>query len=678
MAKKTINGVIGYVGAEASNYIKQINDGSTTHDIAVQSGITFFQGNDGDGVVWDGKQALEVVIPTLADIVSNPVVFAGTVGSDGNITYATGKGPDAQTGYLVYIQANCTFGGQTCEAGDMAVYDGTAWRVIQGESQVSIVPTASEGNADVLLTGTLASVLTVEGTNLRLAIDYADVYSKLGVTKNSADIDLSVNGAKVTVAATYIGLSKAADSTVTVATSAKSINLPSALEDGTVNINESVLEASNFTFTSGSFPTISLNGTDINVNASTDISVTGTFLTSVSAIGGVSFVNGNQSQHDLAYATGLTAAAGKSFVSGVHAYTAEDEGKTAAFEIPGAVTVTGLSTFVSGLGDAAAAGENILVSDVTVGAVTVDASGSDFVSGLAGEGSTVLTSVSFGAVEQDSTAAWFFSSLSSGSEVVSDVTVGAVTFVDGNNTAGQTASAIISASVSNHVLSFSVDSFMKPVSISQASSTVTKTGFNKTGVKLSGYGSTSDTLEFAGISQAATQISYKSILTGDINVSLGSATKYFLDKEEEHAYDVVLGYSNLSLTDATVSTGSPELTNKAITVTIPSNTVAVGLNDGTLPTFNVAAATGSLTAALSSTALTTSEVSWLAVASDAQTITIPGAYTLGTVASDAEGAVSVASASQYSVTNGTVTIASNAFVTDVYVNDSAVAPKSNA
>lgn len=676
MAKKTISGVIGYVGTEASNYIKQINDGSTTHDIAVQSGITFFQGNNGDGVVWDGKQALEVVIPTLADIVSNPVVFVGTVGSDGNITWATGKGPNAQTGYLVYIQANCTFGGQTCEAGDMAVYDGSAWRVIQGENQVAIVPAASEGNADVLLTGTLASVLTVEGTTLRLAIDYADVYSKLGVTKNTSDIELPVQNAKVTVAATYIGLSKAADSTVTVATSAKSINLPSVLEDGTVNISESVLEASNFTFTSGSFPTISLNGSDINVNASTDISVTGTFLTSVSAIGGVSFVNGNQSQHDLAYATGLTAASGKSFVSGVHAYTAEDEGKTAAFEIPGAVTVTGLSTFVSGLGEAASTGD--VVSSVVVGDVTVDANGTDFVSGLSGEGSTVLTSVSFGTVEQDSTAKWFYTGLTEGSDVVTDVTVGAVTFVDGNNTAGQTASAIISASVSDHVLSFSVDSFMKPVSISQANSTISKKGFSTGGVKLSGYGSTSDTFTFAGISQAATQISYRSILTGDINVSLGSATKYFLDKEEEHAYDVVLGYSNLSLTDATVSTGSPELTNKAITVTIPSNTVAVGLNDGTLPTFNVAAATGKLTAALSSTALTTSEVSWLAVASDAQTITIPGAYTLGTVASDVEGAVTVASASQYSVTNGTVTIASNAFVTDVYVNDSAVAPKSNA
>ena len=673
MAKK-IDGVIGYVGTEASNYIKQINDGTTTHDIAVQNGIKFFNGVT--EIDWDGKQAVEVVIPTLGDIVANPVVFAGTVGDNGVITWVDGYSGDPEKGYLVYIQKKCTFGGQTCEPGDMAVWDGKTWQVIQGENQVSIVPAASEGNADVLLTGTLASVLKVEGTDLRLAIDYADVYKKLGVTKNNSDIDLDVVGGNVTVAATYIGLSKGEDTTVTIATSPKSINLPTALADGTVKINESVLEASNFTFTSGSFPTISLNDSNISVNASTDISVTGTFLTDVSAIGGVTLVGGNSSQNDIAYVTGLSAISGKSFVSGVHAYTDADKDKTAAFEIPGAVTVTGLSTFVSGLGEAASTGD--VVSSVVVGDVTVDASGKSFVSGLTGKGSTVLTSVSFGAVEQDSTAHWFYTGLTEGTDVVTDVTVGAVTFVEGNNIASQTASAITSATVSDHVLSFNTNSFMKPVSISQADSNIVKKGFSTGGVKLSGYGSTSDTLEFAGISQAKTQISYRSVLTGNINVSLGSATKYFLDKDEDHAYNVVMGYSKLSLTDAKKSTGSPELTNKAITVTIPSNTVAVGLNDGTLPTFNVAAATGKLTAALSSTTFTSSEVSWLAVASDAQTFTIPGAYTLGTVDSSAEGAVSVASASQYSVTNATVTIASNAFVKDVYVNDSVVAPKSNS
>ena len=54
---KTIDGVIGFVGNPATNYIQQINDGTTTHDIAVKSGITFFNGaGDETGFKWDGVQ----------------------------------------------------------------------------------------------------------------------------------------------------------------------------------------------------------------------------------------------------------------------------------------------------------------------------------------------------------------------------------------------------------------------------------------------------------------------------------------------------------------------------------------------------------------------------------------------------------------------------------------------
>ena len=66
---KTINGAIGFVSGTtpATNYIKQINAGGATHDIAVQNGIKFFNGVT--EIDWDGQQAVEVVIPTLADIV---------------------------------------------------------------------------------------------------------------------------------------------------------------------------------------------------------------------------------------------------------------------------------------------------------------------------------------------------------------------------------------------------------------------------------------------------------------------------------------------------------------------------------------------------------------------------------------------------------------------------------
>ena len=75
---KTINGAIGFVSGTTptANYIKQINAGDATYDIAVEHGIKFFNGSDGDAILWDGTRPLEVVIPTLADIVANPVVLS--------------------------------------------------------------------------------------------------------------------------------------------------------------------------------------------------------------------------------------------------------------------------------------------------------------------------------------------------------------------------------------------------------------------------------------------------------------------------------------------------------------------------------------------------------------------------------------------------------------------------
>ena len=82
---KTIDGVIGFVKgtSPAANYIQQINAGNATHDIAVKNGIKFFNG--GTEIDWNGTQELEVVIPTLADIVANPVVLKGVINKAGDI-----------------------------------------------------------------------------------------------------------------------------------------------------------------------------------------------------------------------------------------------------------------------------------------------------------------------------------------------------------------------------------------------------------------------------------------------------------------------------------------------------------------------------------------------------------------------------------------------------------------
>lgn len=662
--------------AEITNFISQIQAGSTIYDIAVAHGITFKYGSaDANPVTWNGAddEPFVVTIPNVTDIIQSPVVFAGTVGSNGVITYVDGISATPTTGYLVYITADCTFGGQACEAGDMAVYDGTTWRVIQGENQVQLVGTPVNNVISAALGKSATNVITVEGKTLALNVDLSDLRDNVKVDKN-AQSELNVTNGKVTVSSMNINLEQDESSSIAVA-EAKSFNLPTALASGAVTINENVLAAGDFTFTSGSFPTISKNASAVTISASTGISIgkagadgaTGDYVTSVTAIQGVTLAAGTSSSNHLAYVAGLSAASGTEFVSGIHAYTAADQDKTADLVIPGAITADSANnTFVTGLEDANAAGDTALVSSITVGSVTVDASGTSFLAGLSGEGNTVVTSVTIGTAVKNTTADWFYSGLTEGTDVVTDVTVGAVSLVDAASGAGT--DAMVSASVSNHVLSFNTAKFQTPVAISQVNSTISKKGFTTAGVSLSGFDSASDVFTKAGISQAATTIAYKSITTGAVNLTVGASTSYFFDKAEDHAYTAEMGYKLIQTTDASVSKNTPVLENTAITATIPADTVAVGLNAGTLPSLTIGTATGTLTGSVP-TALTSTPYEFSAVSAGAATLTIPGAYSLVSVS---EGGVAVGKAGEYSLTGGKITLAADTMVTDVYVDGTAV------
>ena len=318
---KTIDGAIGFVSGTnpATNYIQQINAGDATYDIAVKRGITFYNGSS--EIVWDGKQPVEVVIPTLADIVANPVVLKGVINKAGDIP------KDPQPGYLVYIGTTGKYFTPevACEAGDMAVYYDGKWNVIQGENQVSL-------EASTLALGkTAQSAITVEGQTLTLAVDYSDVRENTKVRKN-ASTTIDVSGAGVSVAAMNIALTQAEGSKDDIST-AVSIDLPTALKSGAVTI-DSVLEASNFTFTSGSFPTISKNGAAVTASVSHNMSIgkanaedgtNGDYLTSVVAIKGVSVVDAAVGDSGaFGFVSGLAAVTGKSFISGIHTWTATD------------------------------------------------------------------------------------------------------------------------------------------------------------------------------------------------------------------------------------------------------------------------------------------------------------------------------------------------------------------
>ena len=659
MAKKTINGVnVGLVGASTTNYIKQISDGKINHDLALTKGISFFNGSDGDAILWDGTQSIEVVIPSVTDIIQDPVRMVGTVGADGNLP----SGLTPVKGDLVYMTADCTFQKQACEAGDMAIYDGKVWHVIQGENQVSIVGTADGNVVTTALKGAAQNVLTVEGKSLALKIDYNDVNSHLSVTKNDV-VSRPVENASVEVSAKHIGLVQASATDVTVGVE-MSIDLPTALASNVVTIDDKVLASGDFKFTSGSFPTISKND-EVTVSVSHSMKVVasgaGSFVTDVEAIKGITFSAGDSINQDFGFVASLAESDGASFVNGVHAYTSADDGKKADFTIWGEVTAT-TSTFVSGLSETEASTGDVVTS-VNVGDITL-VEGSGILTGLSGKGSSVVTSVSVGTLGSDSTKTWFFSGLSDGSDVVSDVvfdTYSLDTDTDGG------ASAIVSASVSDHVLSFGTSKFQTPVKLSKTAGNVSKKGFAKAGVALTGTSIVTDTFTTASLSQDVT-VSYKNILTDNVALSQAS-TKYFFDKAASTSYSAVMGYVKATPVTATMTRSGAVLSDTAITATIPANTFAVGLTGGSLPSLTIDAPSTTISGTVD-TSLAISKVSWLAVTSEASEISIPGAVSLSVVASDKEGAVSVASEGTYTLLDGaSVTIPSNAFLIGVSIVD---------
>lgn len=653
MAKKTINGVnVGLVGASTTNYIKQISDGKINHDLALTKGISFFNGSDGDAILWDGTQSIEVVIPSVTDIIQDPVRMVGTVGADGNLP----SGLTPVKGDLVYMTADCTFQKQACEAGDMAIYDGTVWHVIQGENQVSLVGTADGNVVTTALSGTAQNVLTVEGKSLALKIDYNDVNSHLSVSKNDA-VSRPVENASVEVSAKHIGLVQASATDVTIGVE-KSIDLPNALASGKVTI-DNVLASKDFTFTSGSFPTISKNN-EVIVSASHSMKVVasgnGSFVTDVDAIKGITFSAGDSNNQDFGFVASLEEKSGASFVNGVHAYTVADAGKDVDFTIWGEVTAT-TSTFVSGLSYTDASGGDV-VTDVYIGDITLVYGGEGVLTGLSKNSSSVVTSVSVGTLGSDSTKTWFFSGLSDGSDVVSDVVFDTYS-LDADATGG--ASAIVSASVSDHVLSFGTSKFQTPVKLSKTAGSISRKGFAKAGVALTGTNIVTDTFTTASLSQT-TEVHYGNFLTDNVTLSQTS-TKYFFDKAASTSYSAVMGYVKATPVTATMTKNGAVLSDTAITATIPSNTFAVGLTGGTLPSLTIDAPTGKISGTVD-TSLAISKVSWLAVTSEASEISIPGAVSLSTVKADTEGAVSVASEGTYTLSNSaSVTIPSNSFLT---------------
>lgn len=650
---------IGFTGVSSANYIKQIAAGGQTHDIAVVNGIKFYNGGKDDSVAvtWDGTQELEVVIPTLADIVANPVVLKGVINETKDIP------TNPQPGYLVYIGTTGSYFNPAvaCEAGDMAVYYDGKWNVISGENQIQLAGTTdASGNHSVVLSETAAKVITVEGKDLSLSVDYADILGKITADGN-AEKTISLKNGKTVISGKYLTLSSTTAESKDITTSV-SIDLPTALASGAVTISDKVLVSDNFTFTSGSFPTIKKNDAAITVNASHNMTIAasgdGSFVTGVTAIKGVSLSDvSDKVNSDIAYVADLSAVAGKSFVSGIHAHTTSDGDKPVDFTVAGVVTAdASVNTFAKGWGAESDSGD--VVSSITVGAVT-----GDFVTGLTGAGTSVLTDVKFGDTIEDTTRKWFVTGLEGDAAAVTDVTFGEVVVTP------QTSAAVVSASVNNHVLSFTTGNFMTSATAALSGTKVTTKAFTKGGVKLSGFSSASDTLKIGSVSQANTTISYKSLTTGAVTLSQGT-TGFHFDKAESAAYTPVMGYKKVNVTAADVSKAGAVLENTAITANIPADQVVVDLNAGTLPSLTIAAPTGTLSGTVG-TELTKVSKDWLAVNPDKKMIAGATTWSLVESSDATEGSIGFAKAGTYDVQGNTV-IDANSFIAAVKVSGTLV------
>lgn len=653
---------IGFTEASSVNYIKQIFDGSVTHNIAVEKGITFYNGgkDDATAFTWDGTRPLEVVIPTLADIVANPVVLKGILNSSSEVPSKPSNGD------LYYIGTTGKYFTPevACEAGDMAIYYNEKWYVVSGENQIELAGTTdASGNHSVVLSETAAKVIDVEGKALNLSVNYADILGKITADGNG-EKTIALKDGKTTISGKYLTLSSTTADSKDITTPV-SIDLPTALKSGDVTIPNKVLVSDNFTFTSGSFPTIKMNAAPITVNTSHKMTIaasgSGDFVTGVDAIKSAKLVNGDSSSNDIAYVAALSAVAGKSFVSGIHAHGAADGNTPADFTVPGVVTAPAASnTFATGFGAASTSGD--VVSAVNVGRVT-----GTFVTGLSGNGTSVVTSVKVGDASLDTTGTrdWFVTGLADNASAVTGVKFGSVVVTP------QTSKAFVSASVNNHVLSFGTGSFMTSATAALSGTGVTTKAFTKGGVKLTGFSSTSDTLKTGSVSQANTTISYKSLTTGAVTLSQGT-TGFHFDKAESAAYSPIMGYKKVEVSAATTTKSGAVLQNTAITATIPADQVVVGLNAGTLPSLTIADPTGTLAGTVG-TELSTEHMDWLAV--DPNKKMIAGATTWSLVESSnaAEGSIGFAKAGEYDVKGNTV-IEANSFIAAVKVSGTLVPP----
>lgn len=617
------NNPIVLKGTKSDNYIQQINAGGAIHDIAVQKGITFYNGNGGSGTSWDGTQALEVVIPTISDLVQDPIRFAGTVGSDG-IAKKDGVAITPAKGDLVFITANCTFNEVACEAGDMAVYDGKVWSIVSGENQVTIknaTPTTTAANkTEVELSLAAKTVLDVEGKELVLKLP-AKLLEGITVTKNT-DKTISFNeGAIAGVDAKYITLTHTPATQATSIGSNKSIALPSKLANGQVTFtgDTALVKPSDIAnaWTAGT------NGSHSSAEVAVSIS------------GGVKLTKGEGGD----FVTGWTPST-DSFVKSAL--------KSASLKVAATKPTD----------------EAIAVNPVLTTNPTFKNDATEFATGI----TTTTTGADFtipGAVSVSAESA-----KPSSNGVVVDVTLPtlgeASTYTDVNYATGSASNGVIasiadptvkinngdvvaSATVSGHVLTFTTATVT--ATATQGTATYKKAQYKKTVF------SNTPGISYGSI-QTAAGTGYK-LNKKAVNASLTPGTINYIGVETTgvSAADKASAYTGLTPTKGAYTAA---LSNVA--GTIASGKVITSVTDASVPTLGVISGTGVISGSVATT-LTTSNVTVGTFASDSVSINI-GTWALEESDTTVSGGIAVGKPGNAAV-KGAITIGSGTYVTNV-------------
>lgn len=575
MAENIINTDNDHVSKTSENWISQINAGNVTYDIATHHSITFKDGKgDSTGIEWNGLSDLEVVIPNITDIVQSPIEFAGTVAA-GKVEWNATHTDGPKTGYLVFVTENCEFEGHAVEAGDMAIYDGTKWNIVSGENQIKIV-----GATDSNITDENRTVVKVGAAKDILVVEGKALSLTLDYDNLDKHVGLSTGAVTdvifdtMTVGSVGIKLNKGDDVPTTIGIEKSFLNA-TQLEDGTVTLKNATSVVTDITwgeFNAGTETTFDTNDEQNLVVSGGDLG-----LTSNQQLG--DFVD-SVSIKPVTFDIATTGEDGS--ISMITSITKKDDGQ----EFFNNIHETGEDE----------------TADLTIyGYMTTVKEDVKFVEGISGnlDPVTSITSGGFKLIDGSSSIATGFGNESTSGEVVSSVTV----------TANNDTSVLNTAKVENHVLSFSSTNVTSGVSTSCSYKSLTKTGFEYT-------------------APVATTTSF--VTSGFTNVS---NVNYTFGKAKETTYETTSAHWKLKTPELDVTYGSYNITGgmKAI---VPAGTFVTSVTPGDLPSLTDSQTTTKEITGTVNTKLTTEEFKFNAL--NANSINMPGVYTLTTVEEDGD------------------------------------------